>query len=135
MFGKKATAATMVALATVLGAAGTGVATAEPTPSDAAPPTRHDMKQVLADYREHAGERFQVHGLVYSDAAVWTLVFLTDGPSEFYTINGARAEIAGPGSEAVRQGDVFTGTVTITDRAGANDPVVVLEDVQVIGHQ
>ncbi|WP_459961836.1 hypothetical protein [Nocardia sp. IFM 10818] len=128
MFGKKAIATVGAAIA--LGAAGSAVAMADTTV-----PTDPDMKLVLQDYREHVGERFRVHGLVYSDAAAWTLVYVTDEPSEFYTIDGARAEVVRPTAEPITQGDIFTGTISITGRAGFNDPVVMLEDVRIVGRQ
>lgn len=131
MFGNKAFASAAMVMLTTVGTVGTAVATAEPTD----PHAHNDLKVVLSDYRSHVGERFEAHGLVYANAAAWTLAFLTDEPSEFYTIDGARAEIAGPAVESIRQGDIFTGTISITGKAGIHDPEVLLEDVRVIGHQ
>lgn len=140
MFGKSTIAAAAIGIGTIVGASGAAVvegavAWADPVPVDAQPLAGRDMKQVLTDYRAHAGEQFEVHGLVYSDVAVWTLVFVTDGPAEFYTVDGARAEIIGPDAGGVRQGDIFTGTITVTGQNGVNDPVVHLENVRVVGHQ
>ncbi|WP_067817480.1 hypothetical protein [Nocardia inohanensis] len=128
MVCKRAVVTAIAMATTVLGLAGTGVAVADSTPQD-------EMKAVLRDYRAHAGERFQVHGLVYSDAANWTLAFITGGPTEFYTLNGARAELTGARMREVTQGDEFTGTITVTGRSGNGDPEVTLDEVRVVGHQ
>ncbi|WP_067720322.1 hypothetical protein [Nocardia yamanashiensis] len=128
MAGRSAVAAAIAVATTICGFAGAGAAAADSAPQD-------QMKAVLQDYRAHAGERYQVHGLVYSDAATWTLAFITGGPTEFYTLNGARAELVGPKMREVSTGDEFAGTITITGRAGSGDPEVTLDDVRVVGHR
>ncbi|BAW09467.1 hypothetical protein NS14008_29330 [Nocardia seriolae] len=132
---------TAAALALVTGVLGAGMAGAHPV---SVPATGSELggqlsdgslNVLLRDAHRHAGERYSVYGLVYSDAAVWTLAFVSGGPTEFYTIDGSRVELTGPASAAVAQGDVFTGTITLTGRADSGDPVVVLDGVSVIGHR
>ncbi|AYF72621.1 hypothetical protein D7D52_00600 [Nocardia yunnanensis] len=121
----------------VLGDAASAAALPLPvTGSDSgAPATDHDLTQRLRDAQSHAGERHTVYGLVYSDAAVWTLAFVNGGPTDYYTIDGARVELAPPAVGKLTQGDVFTGTITITGKQDSGDPVVTLDDYAVIGHR
>ncbi|MEV6095852.1 hypothetical protein [Nocardia sp. NPDC051981] len=120
-------------------AGGTGSAGALPLPVTGSeggqPVADHDLYLRLRNAEQHAGERYPVYGLVYSDAAVWTLAFVSGGPTDYYTIDGARVELAAPPGRTVAQGDVFTGTITITGKRDSGDPVVALDDVAVIGHR
>ncbi|MFD7847426.1 hypothetical protein ACFV4K_31415 [Nocardia sp. NPDC059764] len=130
---------TMIGTAAVLlaaGIAGAGNAAALPLPatgSEGGQPVS-DLKLRLHDAGRHVGERYSVYGLVYSDAAVWTLGFVHGEPTRYYTIDGARVELTGPVRESVKQGDEFTGTITINGKNDSGDPVVALDDVSVIGH-
>ncbi|MTE12747.1 hypothetical protein [Nocardia aurantiaca] len=134
------TMAGAAAIVIAAGIGGTGSAVALPLPvtgSDGGqqPVADHDLDTRLRNAEQHAGERYPVYGLVYSDAAVWTLAFVNGGPTEYYTIDGARVELTRPTSAAIAQGDVFTGTITITGEHDSGDPVVTLDDVFVIGHR
>ncbi|WP_157514208.1 hypothetical protein [Nocardia concava] len=131
--------AAAIGIAAGIGIGGMGSAAALPLPvtgSDGEQPAvNQDLNQGLRNPQQHVGERYPVYGLVYSDAAVWTLAFVNGGPTDFYTIDGKRVELAGPVSAHVTQGDVFTGTITITGKHDSGDPVVNLEDFAVIGHR
>ncbi len=134
MFGRNAVATAVLAVAPLFGAAGTAVSPASPTTAEPESPAETEVKGMLRDHRGHVGEQARVYGFVYSDAAVWTLAFLSGAPEEYYTINGSRAQVVGTGGDAVRQGDVFTGTITLTGKDNLGDPVVLLDEVTVIGH-
>ncbi|NNH69686.1 hypothetical protein HLB23_07365 [Nocardia uniformis] len=132
--GRNTIAAAIVVGAAVLATA--GPAMAHPVlsaPTDQAPAVETDIRPIVNDHERYAGERFRVHGLVYSNAAVWTLAFVTGGPTEYYTLDGARVELTGDGSRSVSQGDIFTGVMTITGAQGVSDPEVTLDEVTVIG--
>ncbi|MVU81046.1 hypothetical protein GPX89_27840 [Nocardia sp. ET3-3] len=135
---------TMIGAAAIVIAAGTGVggmgsAVALPLPATGSDGGQtvsdHDLNQRLRDAGQHAGEKVPVYGLVYSDAAVWTLAFVHGGPTDYYTIDGTRVELARPAGATVAQGDVFTGTITITGKQDSGDPVVTLDDFSVVGHR
>ncbi|MGV9662599.1 hypothetical protein ACWDUL_07325 [Nocardia niigatensis] len=139
-------ARTMIGAAAIVVAAGTGgiggagSAAALPLPATGSdggqqPVAENDLNMRLRNAEQHAGEQHPVYGLVYSDAAVWTLAFVSGGPTDYYTIDGARVELAGPAGRTIAQGDIFTGTITITGKHDSGDPVVVLDDVAVIGHR
>ncbi|MEU6583237.1 hypothetical protein [Nocardia sp. NPDC046763] len=135
-------ARTMIgAAALVVAASGCGVGSAAALPLPATgseggqPVADHDLNLRLRNAEQHAGERYPVYGLVYSDAAVWTLAFVSGGPTDYYTIDGARVELAEPATRTVAQGDVFTGTITVTGERDSGDPVVTLDDVAIIGHR
>lgn len=134
---------TMVGAAAIVFTAGIGgmaSAAALPLPATGSdggqqPVADHDLTLRLRDAGQHAGERFPVYGLVYSDAAVWTLAFVNGGPTDFYTIDGSRVELTPPSVGALAQGDVFSGTITITGKQDSGDPVVTLDNFSVIGHR
>lgn len=133
-FGRNVIAVALIAGAAAVGTAGTAMALPAPVaPADESATTTEDIRPIVLDHQRYAGERFRVHGLVYSDAAVWTLAFVTGGPTEFYTLDGARVELTGSGSRDVTQGDIFTGVITITGEKGISDPEVTLDDVTVVG--
>ncbi|MEC3916551.1 hypothetical protein [Nocardia sp. CDC160] len=142
MFTRTMISAATIVIAAGLGGAGgvamAGGAGALPLPStgsDSGQAADRDLDLRLRNAEQHAGERIPVYGLVYSNAAVWTLAFVSGGPSEYYTIDGSRVELTGPASGTITQGDVFTGTITITGKHDSGDPVVALENVSVIGHR
>ncbi|MEV6770440.1 hypothetical protein AB0N05_17645 [Nocardia sp. NPDC051030] len=134
MFGGMTIAGAAVLMAATTG---TGVAAgdADPAPGTESGVSEYDVKQILHEHDRHVGERLPVYGLVYSDLSVWTLGFVTAGPSEFFTIDGTRVEITGPRGRELTRGDVFTGTITITGRSDFSDPIVTLEDATVIDHR
>ncbi|GAB0102366.1 hypothetical protein JMUB6875_13330 [Nocardia sp. JMUB6875] len=132
--------AAAIGIAVGIGIGGMGSAAALPLPATGSdsgqqPVADHDLNQRLRNAGQHAGERFPVYGLVYSDAAVWTLAFVNGGPTDYYTIDGARVELATPVRGAVSQGDVFAGTITITGKQDSGDPVVTLDDFAIVGHR
>ncbi|MFE3193308.1 hypothetical protein ACFXHA_30195 [Nocardia sp. NPDC059240] len=139
MVGRTMIGAAAIGIAVGVGMSGMGSAAAQPLPATGSdggqPVSDYDLGQRLRNAEQHAGERVSVYGLVYSDAAVWTLAFVHGGPTDYYTIDGSRVELAGPVGTALTQGDVFTGTITITGKADSGDPVVTLDDASVIGHR
>ncbi|MGW4242742.1 hypothetical protein [Nocardia sp. NPDC004722] len=139
MVGRTMIGAAAIGIAVSIGIGGMGSAAALPLPATGSdggqPVSDHDLNQRLRDAGQHAGERVPVYGLVYSDASVWTLAFVHGGPTDYYTIDGTRVELTGPVSDTVTQGDVFTGTITITGKQDSGDPVVTLDEFSVIGHR
>lgn len=137
MFGRVMTVA--AALLVAVGVGNAGVAAAHPVPvtgSDAGGQTiGGSLDPLLRDADRHVGEKYPVYGLVYSDAAVWTLAFVSGTPTDYYTIDGSRVELARPVATPIAQGDVFTGTMTITGKSDSGDPLVALDNVAVIGHR